>query len=291
LALCRPFFRKTIFHWHAIGLGDWVAAPSSSRMEHLAKVVTKRVLNRNQLSLVLSPRVEASVRVFNPQRVAIFPNAIPDPCPNFERSTPKARIKSDSDVSSGGDPTHQLLFMGHCIEEKGLYDAAEAVILANRSNDGNQLNRSHKYTLIVSGQFLSKSEEEAFRSRYAGNNAIRYVGFVSGERKDQLLRESACLLFPTFYKNEVMPILLIEALAYSLPVITTQWRAIPDLCPSEGPFWMVQPHQPQTIADLIGVAVSVRDTSSLRKHFLANFCIEGYGRRFLEILNAAEAKD
>ncbi|MEO7299898.1 MAG: hypothetical protein ABI042_15125, partial [Verrucomicrobiota bacterium] len=46
--MCRPFFSKIIFHWHAVGLGEWLeTAPPRTRS------LTHRFLGNADLSIVL----------------------------------------------------------------------------------------------------------------------------------------------------------------------------------------------------------------------------------------------
>src|SRR5687768_9153244 len=78
LLLLRPFFRRTIFHWHAAGLGEWIEKQPKfmQRMSHLA-------LDRAHLSMSLGRFNETDAADFKPRLSVIVPNGIPDPCPNF----------------------------------------------------------------------------------------------------------------------------------------------------------------------------------------------------------------
>ena len=48
---------------------------------------------------------------------------------------------------------------------------------------------------------------------------MRYCGFVAGEEKRRLFRESDCFCFPTYYPAESFGIVVIEAMAFELPVV------------------------------------------------------------------------
>jgi glycosyltransferase involved in cell wall biosynthesis len=51
---------------------------------------------------------------------------------------------------------------------------------------------------------------------------VSLVGSVDGERKAQLLREAAVFLFPSRYRFECQPLVVLEALAAGTPVVATR---------------------------------------------------------------------
>jgi glycosyltransferase involved in cell wall biosynthesis len=123
-----------------------------------------------------------------------------------------------------------VLFLGQCSEEKGVFAAAEAVALLNRGE------QAGAYHLVAAGPFPGSREADRFAllaRRYPGE--IRHAGEVSGEEKRRLFLESDCLCLPSRYPHEGQPLVLLEALAYDLPVVATRWRAIPEtLSPGTG---------------------------------------------------------
>lgn len=56
---------------------------------------------------------------------------------------------------------------------------------------------------------------------------VFFQGWVKGRDKDRLLQESSIFLFPSY--NEGMPVVLLEAMAYGLAIVTTNVGGIPDL--------------------------------------------------------------
>ena len=100
--------------------------------------------------------------------------------------------------------------------------------------------------------------------------AVDYVGFVSGDAKTKLLTVSDCLCFPTYYPAEGQPVTLIEAMAFGLSIVTTSWRAIPEILPQDYPI-LVSSHSPQQIAAAFQMLFSNAGSFELRQHFLRNF--------------------
>jgi glycosyltransferase involved in cell wall biosynthesis len=62
-----------------------------------------------------------------------------------------------------------------------------------------------------------------------GLGRVRYRGFLSHSEVDERLWEYDCLVLPTFHAGEGYPGVIAEAFAHELPVITTNWLAIPEI--------------------------------------------------------------
>ena len=73
IALCRPLFPELILHWHAFGLGEWVAAGND-----WPRKLTRRALGKANLSIVLNNYNTRDAEVFAPKRIAVVPNGIAD---------------------------------------------------------------------------------------------------------------------------------------------------------------------------------------------------------------------
>ena len=58
-------------------------------------------------------------------------------------------------------------------------------------------------------------------------DAMEYVGWVSGEKKDKLLTDTDILVLPSYI--EAMPITVLEAMAYGRAVISSRAGALPEL--------------------------------------------------------------
>jgi glycosyltransferase involved in cell wall biosynthesis len=207
MLICRPFFPRLVLHFHNGGLADWLAVRATAPERWL----TRWLLGRASLSIVLTPSLRRDAELLRPRRIEVVSNGIADPNPE---GTAPQRCPADS---------CQVLFLGLCSEGKGLFAAADAVLAANDAAGRTA------FRLTAAGSFPDAATAQRFAElTRAHPDAIRHAGFVRGEAKNELLRRSHCLCLPTRYPHEGQPLVLLEALAFDLPIIATGWHGITD---------------------------------------------------------------
>jgi len=218
MALLRPWFSRTILHWHSIGLGKWAAgnhgAVSSSSfvfptlIDLPARFLTRLMLGRANLSLILTEADRNEVSLLKPKRIDVIPNGIPDPCPHFETEVLPLR------ATAPAQGPFRCLYLAHCTREKGLFDAIEATCLANEFLTRQESDR--RITLTIAGSFMNEAERQEFQTviEQIPKSMVRHVGFVSGAEKSTLLRSHDCLV--SFSKRETFGLNVVEALAFGM---------------------------------------------------------------------------
>jgi glycosyltransferase involved in cell wall biosynthesis len=301
MVLCRPFFPKIVYHWHANGLGDWLSKDAS----WIERKISHALLGEPNLGLSLAISSMRDALWFRSENVEVVKNGVPDPCPEYDtivglRKADRLaarrkvfageKLTPDERVRSGGDPeTFQVFFLAHCTREKGVFDAIEGVLIANQILQARGIQLRMK--LSVAGAFLYPEEEPELRELIARVNrtdeCVQYVGFVNGAAKDDFLRTSDCMCFPTYYSAEGQPVSLLEAMAYGLQIVTTRWRALPELLPSDH-LGFCYPRDPKDVARAL-LAVCVEDARPLRARFLENYTAEQFSREVRRALQHFES--
>jgi glycosyltransferase involved in cell wall biosynthesis len=141
---------------------------------------------------------------FSPEQVVVLENpvVIPPQIPN---------CSTDSMVN--------LLFLGRVGERKGAYDLLKA-FSALPSN----LLESSKLLLAGDGEI-----DLAIRLSHELNisDRVTVLGWLDSNERNNLLSKVDVFILPSY--NEGLPMALLEAMAYALPVITTPVGGIPEL--------------------------------------------------------------
>lgn len=104
----------------------------------------------------------------------------------------------------------------------------------------------HNWQLEIAGwgdfsQWQKMAEEHGVADR------IKWLGFLNSQQTAELLRTSACLVYPSTFEGFGIP--LIEAFASRCPVVAVDCTAIPEVAGDAA--MLVPPHSPEKIADCI----------------------------------------
>lgn len=282
MLICRPFFKYFIHHWHAVGLGDWLRDEAN----WFERWLTRRLLGKPSLGLSLAIPSMRDALWLRSRQVELVPNGIPDPCPDFETTVLPRRIArlaarraliaggnvpASSAGNAGPDPeVFRVLFLANLLPDKGTFDAIEAVAIANAQlRATNSRMRMH---LTIAGALPVGAGDAKFHARIAEPDiagSIAWVGFVDGTQKAALLCECDCLCFPSFYHAESFGLVVVEAMAAGMAIVTTRWRALPDLLPPSYP-GVVPIRRPDLVAGKLIAAMS-EDAVGLRDEFIRRF--------------------
>ncbi|MBX3734058.1 MAG: glycosyltransferase [Verrucomicrobiae bacterium] len=274
LLLLRPWFPRIVLHWEAAGLGDWL----ETRASMVERMLTRALFGRPALSVVLAESNRNDAKALRSRATRVVPNGIEDPCPDFARDlAPFRRIRSEVIRRREGEV--QVLFLALCTRDKGLFDALEAIALANAAGSGSAATgEGLRFRLRVAGTFPEASVEEAFRERCARpdlRGSVVPIGFLSGDAKEAAWRDADLYLFPTYYANEGQPVSLLEAMAHGVTAVTTCWRGIPEMLPANYP-GLVKPGDPVELSRRLLALADSCEGLRLRQEFESRFTLDRY---------------
>lgn len=119
------------------------------------------------------------------------------------------------EVNSGENNTVNVLFMGRLGQRKGAYDLVEAAKLIKNPN--------------VKINMYGDGEVKEIKSIVKENNLeniVNVMGWISGKDVEKAYRNSDIFILPSY--NEGLPMSILEAMSYGLPVISTTVGGIPE---------------------------------------------------------------
>jgi len=123
-----------------------------------------------------------------------------------------------------------LSFMGLIHRNKGIFDLIEVAerLIANGLDVRLSICGSGDVDEIQKTIRQLKMEEK-----------ICYCGYITGKQKDIFFREADIFILPSY--SEAMPMVILEAMSYALPVVSTWVGAIPELVDNDVTGYLVQP--------------------------------------------------
>ena len=183
--------KKVVYHMHGGKFHIFYNDSSKSNKKRI-----ENFINKSDALIVLSTEWSKYFTTkFNQKKINILNNIVP-----FQNNIDK---KIDKKI--------KLLFLGRINNNKGIYDLLN-VISKNKEFYNN------KITLAIGGdgetvklkKFISKNKLEKI---------VAFYGWTKAELKNKLLLESHIMILPSY--NEGLPITLLEAMSYSMPLIST----------------------------------------------------------------------
>jgi glycosyltransferase involved in cell wall biosynthesis len=97
-------------------------------------------------------------------------------------------------------------------QAKGIFEVVELAEWAEREK--------LDFEFRIAGPFEDENVRREFNARTSSLKNIRYLGPLYGEEKQRFFEELDAFVFPTQYRNEAEPLVLLEALSHGCPVIS-----------------------------------------------------------------------
>lgn len=185
------------------------------------------------------------------------------------------------------NPTNEseqsILFVSRFIPTKGLIDVIRACSIVKE--------KGYNFNLKCVGDGPVREEAEAEVRKLSLQDCTEFTGYVSEEEVGKFYLTSSLLVFPTFH-IEGFPMVIFNAAAAGLPVITTRIRAAADyLSEPENCLW-VEAKNPDDIAEKIIMLIEnkplcenmKRNNVELAKSFSAKIVAREYISIYEELI-------
>ncbi len=135
---------------------------------------------------------------------------------------------------------NKVLFLGELGKRKGCYDIPKVAELVTKEIP------NVKFVLCGAG---SQNDETAIKELFQANgtiNNVEFPGWVRDTKKDKVLREADIFFLPSY--NEGMPMSILDAMGYGLPVVSTNVGGIPKIVHDDKNGWCCEPGDAEAFA-------------------------------------------
>ena len=240
--------RPVVLHWHGGGFVRFYGRCAAWQKRLIGWVFT-----RCSRVIALSDQWHDTLSTLFPDaRVVTIPNPVVVP----------------AEPAAMAEAPRRIVFLGRINVAKGLEDLLQAMPAVLASVPG--------CMLVIAGS----GEVERFRAlavKLGVGEAVLFPGWVGDDGKAALLASAAVFVLPSHL--EAMPMSVLEAMAFGLPVVATRVGGIPQAVRDGADGILVQPQDTPALANALVRVLSDWDLRcslgvSARKRVQANFSAE-----------------
>lgn len=250
---------KIIIHYH----GSFSNLLNSSRNHILKCLVTGILINVDAVLLLSMEEVEDFRHFFSGNHYFLVDNP-------YKSCEPMHQRLNNKDVFN-------ILFVGRMVDEKGIFNLLDAVAL---------LKNTHKIKIIFAGD---GPHRECFKKRVSElglESIVESLGYQVKDGLTSLYKEADLFVLPSW--REGFPFVLVEALDFGLPIVTTRIRgAIDRLVEGENCLFV----EPQDVNGLAKAIEQLLFDADLRERMSQNnkqkvkeYAPDAVVRKYYEIL-------
>ena len=152
---------------------------------------------------------------------------------------PSGAGRAPREMSRAGshEQSSTVLFVGRLVRDKGIFDLLDAFGIVRRS---------HACRLRIAGTGPAGPDVARRVALLGLSNDVDLLGYVSGDALDLVYRSADVVALPSY--REGFPLVVMEAMAYGLPVVTTPIRGCLDhLIPGENALF-APPHDAEALS-------------------------------------------
>lgn len=264
----RWMFRKTIFHMQASGISTLY-----SDLNLIGQWFYRRAYYYPDAMIRLSELTIDDATALCAKQEFIVPNCADDEKQRFPVSRPEALENSIG-----------LLYVGTVCQGKGILTLLNACHIAQTTGID--------FHLHVVGDYQPASFKDDVASaitRLGLTKRVTLHGQLTGDAKHLRFAQADIFCFPSFYKSEAFPCVIVEAMSFGLPVISTYWRGIPSIVDHEKTGFLTPIQDENATAEYIRIlskpAVRAELGSAGRSRYLQHFTTEIHQRTMEAVFN------
>lgn len=179
-------------------------------------------------------------------KIKIIPNGLPFEEEDLSVIHPKVNNLDDR---------IKILYLSNLIKSKGYFDILGAIdILVNEYHKNVDCVFCGKFMIIedIPNTTVDDLKNAFFDyiSEHGLSSNITYIEGAYGSDKNKLFLDNQYFILPTYYVNEGQPVSVIEAMAYGLVPIVTNYRHLPNMVDKTNGIY-VERQSPRQIADAV----------------------------------------
>lgn len=222
----RWMFSHTVFHFHAGGVSAFENA-----LPGVLRPFFRSAYRRPAVAIRTAPQNPDDGKALLARHDVVVPNGIPD-------------IPADVSPTTHSSGPLTILFTGVLIPSKGVGVLLEAFDHVVREGADVRLELMGKW-----GDMVFKESMERFVAERGLTGRVEFLGVKKDLEKERHFATCDIFCFPSFFEAESFGLVLVEAMRYAKPVVTTVWRGIPSVAEDGVNGFTVPIKDPAAVAD------------------------------------------
>ena len=267
--LAKLFQKKIVYHFHNKGV-------STCQNYYVDNYLYKKVFN-NSYFILLSKYLYPDIKKYvNKTEVFFCPNGIP--AIEFDK------YLADKDTSlSLKYESCEILFLSNLIESKGVFVLINACKIL--------LDRHIPFHCTFIGGIGDVTEEQFnIKVKELGlEKHILFAGKKYGDEKKEYFLQADIFVFPTYYEYETFGLVNLEAMQFSLPIISTFEGGIPEIIENEVTGFLIPQRNAEILAEKLELLITnpklrIQMGEAGREKYLREYTLQNFEDRLIEIL-------
>lgn len=270
---CTPFYKdaslailikllgvKIVYHFHNKGV--------SINQDRWIDNLLYRIVFKGSEVILLSPNLYPDVQKYvDSKHVHYCPNGIMD----VDRS-PKL---------NEGNKVVRLFFLSNLMESKGVY------LLLEACRQLKQKKLAFQCTFVGGTGDINREQFESRLMEMNLTDTVQYVGEKFGKEKAGIFSSTDIFVHPTL--SDCFPLVLLEAMQYSLPVVSTIEGGIPDIVDDGLTGFLVPKNDTEKLVERLELLIEnpdmrLRMGTAAREKFEREFKSEKFEKQMTHIL-------
>lgn len=159
------------------------------------------------------------------------------------------------------ESTQNILFLGELGQRKGCFDIPKVLDIVTKRHPN-----VHMIMAGAGNPDIENRLKESFSKLKLDNN-VEFPGWIRDNIKDEYLRNADIFFLPSY--NEGMPMSILDAMGYALPVVSTNVGGIPKIVLNGVNGYCCNPGDTETMAAVI--CELLEDSKKLKKYGKASY--------------------
>lgn len=268
ISIMRLFHKKVVLHFHNKGVKNF--------SKRKAADIAYKIIFRNVKVILIAEQLYDDVSKYVDKKDIYFlPNGIPSTLSNDEYEIVKCLREKNS-------CKNRLFFLSNLIATKGI----TVLLDACRMLKNNDIDFECHY--VGNNGTYSTEQFKNIVKKYDLDDCVFIDGPQYGKNKNKYFINSDIFVFPTFH--DTFPLVLLEAMEYGLPCISTPEGGIPSIIENKKNGILVEQKNVQQLYDAICLFVDNKELrytmgENGRKTYIEKFKLDKFESNLFEIIN------